>query len=187
MAKKKSSPTKMVTGKVRFAYVNVFKPVALVDGNDPKYGVCIIIPKSDKETLKKYKTAVDAARKTGEKLWGGKAPANLKMPLRDGDEEHPDQAEFADSYFMNANSPQKPGIVDADMNEIFDTTEFYSGCYGRASVNFFSYNQAGNRGIACGLNNLQKLEDGENLTGRTRPEDDFDDGFDDDEEDDFLS
>ena len=135
--------------------------------------MCLLIPKEDKTTIAKIKRAIEAAKEAGKSKWGGKIPANLKTPLRDGDEEKPDQKEYAGCYFINANANQKPGIVDAGLNEIIDPSEFYSGCYGRASINFFAYNAAGNRGIGCGLNNLQKLRDGEPLSGRTRPEDDF--------------
>lgn len=183
---KKLPPTKVVTGKVRFSYLHVFKPVALTDGADPKYSVCLLIPKSDKETLRKIKAAVEAAKQEGAKLWGGKIPAVLKTPLRDGDEEREDQEAYEGMYFVNANSLQKPGLVDADLNPIMDQSDLYSGCYGRASVNFFPFNTAGNRGVACGLNNLQKLADGEPLSGRSNPEDDFSDSAGDDDED-FLS
>lgn len=178
---KKLPATKVITGKVRFSYVHVFKPVAITEGADPKYSVCLIIPKKDKVTLGKIKAAIEAAKQQGMPQWGGKVPPNLKLPLRDGDEERFDQEEFKGAYFINANSIQKPGLVDADLNPIMDQTEFYSGCYGRASINFFPFNTAGNRGIACGLNNLQKLDDGEALSGRSRAEDDFgDDAGDDD-------
>lgn len=166
--------TKVITGKdTRFSYAHVFRPHAISDGQEPKYSVCLLIPKEDKTTIAKIKRAIEAAKEAGKSKWGGKIPANLKMPLRDGDEEKPDQEEYAGCYFINANANQKPGIVDAGLNEIIDSSEFYSGCYGRASINFFAYNAAGNRGIGCGLNNLQKLRDGEPLSGRTRPEDDF--------------
>lgn len=178
--------TKVVTGKVRFSYVRVFEPWAGDDGQEPKYSVCVLIPKSDKETLRKIKAAIEAAKTAGASKWGGKIPPNLKTPLRDGDEERPDQEEFRGCYFLNANSRTKPGVVDAQLNPILDSTELYSGCYGRVSVNFYAFNTAGNKGIACGLNNLQKLADGDYLGGRSRPEDDFgpvsvEDG------DDFLS
>ncbi|AGR47409.1 hypothetical protein EMERY_79 [Brevibacillus phage Emery] len=176
--------TKVVTGKVRFSYAHLFKPTAIDDNQEPKYSVCLLIPKSDKETLRKIKTAVDAAKQAGVGTWGGKIPANLKTPLRDGDEERPDQPEYAGHYFLNANSKQKPGIVDKDCSEILDSTEVYSGCYGRASINFYAFNTAGNKGIACGLNNVQKIADGDFLGGRSRAEDDFD-AVEDDEED-FL-
>lgn len=185
----KNTDTKVVTGKVRLSYAHLFKPVAITEGQEPKYSVCLLIPKSDKKTLGKIKKAIEAAKKQGMNLWGGKIPANLKMPLRDGDEERPDQPEYAGHYFVNANSKMKPGIVDRQLNEIIDSTEVYSGCYARASINFFPYNQAGNKGIACGLNNIQKLEDGDYLGGRSRPEDDFEalDNPEDDDMEDFLS
>jgi len=185
MAKKVKSPTRVLTKKVRFGYVQVFKPASIAEGGDLKYSVCIIVKKTDTETLKRIKAGVDAAKKAGTTLWGGKIPGDLKKPLRDGDDERPDQEEFEGCYFMNANSNLRPGVLDLDKNEILDPSDFYSGCYGRASVNFFPYNSAGNKGIACGLNNLQKLTDGESLTGRTKPEDDFADDYED--EDDFLS
>lgn len=172
--------TKVITGKVRFSYANVWEPKS-VNGGTPKYSVSLIIPKSDKKTLKKIKDALETAKKEGVHKWGGKVPANLKTPLRDGDTDRDDDEAYADSYFINANSTTRPGIVDADLTPIMDQSEFYSGCYGRASINFFAYNTNGNKGIGAGLQNLQKLEDGEPLGGRTRAEDDFGD-LDDDQD-----
>lgn len=166
--------TKVITGKVRFSYANVFEPKS-VNGGTPKYSVSLIIPKSDKKTLKKIKDALETAKKEGVHKWGGKVPASLKIPLRDGDTDRDDDEAYADSYFINANSTTRPGIVDADLTPIVDQSEFYSGCYGRASINFFAYNTNGNKGIGAGLQNLQKLEDGEPLGGRIRAEDDFGD------------
>jgi hypothetical protein len=183
----KNTDTKVVTGKARLSYVHVFEPHAIEDGQEPKYSVCLLIPKSDKETLRKIKAAVEAAKTAGAAKWGGKVPANLKTPLRDGDEERSDQPEYEGHYFINCSSKTKPGVVDARVQPILDSTEIYSGCYGRASINFYAFNTAGNKGIACGLNNIQKLADGDYLGGRSRAEDDFDavDDFEDD--DDFLS
>ena len=171
-----TNSTKVVTGKVRFSYVNIFKARSFTPGQDEKYSICLLIDKKDKATLSKIKTAIEAAKRQGiADKWGGKLPANLKLPLRDGDAERADEApEYEGMYFLNANSNQKPGIVDKDLNEILDPTEVYSGCYGRASINFFPFNSNGNKGIAVGLNNIQKLEDGEPL-GATRAsaEEDF--------------
>lgn len=164
--------TKVITGKVRMSYANVFEPKS-INGSDPKYSVSLIIPKSDKVTIEKIKAAIETAKKEGITKLGGKIPANLKTPLRDGDIDRPDDEAYANSYFINANSTVRPGIVDANLQSIIDTTEFYSGCYGRASIVFYAYNANGNKGIACGLQNLQKLEDGEPLGGRSRAEDDF--------------
>ncbi len=179
--------TKVVTGLVRFSYLHVWEPSAVDEGQDPKYSASLIIPKSDKKTLKMIKEAIENAKVQGKSSkFGGKIPANLKTPLRDGDEERPDDEAYENSYFVNANSKTKPGIVDVDCNKILDQDEVYSGCYGRASITFYPFNTSGNKGIACGLNHIQKLKDGEPLGGRSAPENDFGDDFVFEDEDDDL-
>ena len=163
---------KVITGKVRFSYANVFEPKS-VNGSNPKYSVSLIIPKSDQQTLEKIHAAIETVKKEGAHKWGGKVPANLKLPLRDGDTDRADDEAYANSYFINVSSTTKPGIVDQDLNPIMDQSEFYSGCYGRASINFFAYNTNGNKGVSAALQNLQKLEDGEPLGGKAKAEDDF--------------
>lgn len=170
-----NTTTKVVTSKVRFSYVHVFEPWSGADGQEAKYSVQLLIRKDDKETMTKIKQAIEAAKQEGAtKFWGGKVPPNINTPIHDGDTEKPDHPEYAGCYYVTARSRIKPGIVDRRREPILDQTEFYSGCYGRASITFRPYNQAGNRGIRCELINLQKLEDGEPLGSRTRPEDDFD-------------
>lgn len=170
-----ANSTKVVTGKVRFCYANVFEPTSMNEGDTPKYNVCILIPKSDTKTLEKINKAIEAAKQAGKAKIAdksGKIPSTLKTPLRDGDEERGDDEAFEGHYFINANSTRKPSIVDRDLAPIMDKEEFYSGCYGRASINFYAYN-VNSKGIAAGLNNLQKLEDGERLAGGSSAEDDF--------------
>lgn len=178
MSNKVSNPMKVITDpNTRWSYANVWEPKAINDGT-PKYSVSLIIPKSDTATIKKIEAAIEAAYKEGEaKLKGNgrsvPALSVLKTPLRDGDAERPDDEAYANAYFVNANSATAPGIVDADRQPIIDRSEVYSGVYGRASINFYAFNSNGNKGIACGLNNLQKLRDGEPLGGKSRAEDDF--------------
>lgn len=170
-----SNSTKVVTGMVRFCYANVFEPVALDDQSAPKYSVCILIPKSDTATITKIKNAIEAAKESGKSKIAdknGRIPANIKTPLRDGDIDRVDDPTFADCYFINANTSRKPAIVDSALNPIMNKDEFYSGCYGRASINFYAYNVS-SKGIAAGLNNLQKLQDGEPLAGGSTAEEDF--------------
>ena len=167
--------TKVVTGKVRFCYVNVFEPTALNEGDTPKYNICILIPKSDTKTLGAINKAIEAAKVAGKAKLAdknGKIPSTIKLPLRDGDEERGDDPAFEGMMFVNANSTRKPSIVDKDLNPIMSQEEFYSGCYGRASINFYAFNVQ-SKGIAAGLNNLQKLEDGEQLAGGSSAEEDF--------------
>ena len=188
MTKKFTNPCKVITGvNTRWSYANVWDPKS-INGGAPKYSVSLIIPKSDTATVNKIKAAIQSAYEEGEsKLKGnGKsvpALSILKTPLRDGDLERPDDAAYAGCYFVNANSATAPGIVDADRQPILDRSEVYSGVYGRASINFYAFNSNGNKGIACGLNNLQKIKDGEPLGGKSRAEDDFAT----DADDDFLA
>lgn len=166
----------------RFSYLHCWEPDS-VNGGDPKYSVSAIIPKSDTKTINAIKAAVEQAKKDSVSKWGGKIPANLKLPLRDGDLDRPDDEAYANSYFFNANSRQAPQVVDARVQPILDQSEVYSGCYGKISVTFYGYNSNGNRGIAAGLGNIQKLKDGESLGGRSSAADDFQT----EEEEDFLS
>lgn len=183
-----TNPTKVITGpNTRWSYANVWQAKS-INGGAPKFSVSLIIPKSDTATVNKIKAAIQAAYEEGQsKLKGSSktvpALSILKTPLRDGDLERPDDEAYANAYFVNANSSTAPGIVDADRQPIIDTSEVYSGVYGRASINFYAFNSNGNKGIACGLNNLQKIRDGEPLGGKSRAEDDFADKG----GDDFLS
>ena len=175
---KATNPLKVITGPdTRWSFANVWEPKS-INGGTPKYSVSLIVPKSDVKTVAKIKAAIEAAYHEGEaKLKGsGKSVpplAAIKNPLRDGDIERPDDSAYANAYFINANATSAPGIVDADRNPILSRSEVYSGVYGRASISFYAFNSNGNKGIACGLNNLQKVRDGEPLGGKTSAESDF--------------
>lgn len=170
--------TKVITGKCRLSYEHLFDPHMVEGATKAKFGACIVFPKTDKATLAKIQAAVNVAIQDGVKSkWKGKKPANLKLPLRDGDDERPDDEAFTGCYFVNANSDRVPGIVDLARNPILDREEVYSGCYCRFSINFYPFSVNGNNGVACGLNNVQKVADGEPLTGQSRAEDDFGDDY----------
>ena len=177
------SNTKVVTGIVRLSYEHVWEP-ASINGSNPKYSVSLIIPKSDTKTIAAIKAAIEQAKKDSAGKWGGKIPATLKVPLRDGDTDRPDDEAYAGCYFLNANSRQAPQVVDRKVQPIIDQSEVYSGCYCNVSVTFYGYNSNGNRGIAAGLGNVQFVKDGEALGGRSKASDDFESM---DEDDDFLS
>jgi len=163
---------KVITPTFRVSFPNVFRPAKPMAGStqEPKYGLTMLFSKDDDISALK-KAAEDACAEK----WGAdksKWPKNLRSPFRDqGEKDYEGYEEGA--VFVNATSKQRPGLVDANMNDIIDESEFYAGCYARASINAFAYDTAGNRGVAFGLNNVQKLKDGEPLGGRTRPEDDF--------------
>ena len=182
--------TKVITGpKTRWSYANVWTPKS-INGSTPKYSVSLIIPKSDTKTVNKIKAAIKEAYEEGLSKLKGNAKAApalsvIKTPLRDGDLERSGDPVYANSYFINANATTAPGIVDKNREDIIDHSEVYSGVYGRASITFYAFNSNGNKGIACGLNNLQKIADGEPLGGKKKAADDFADC--DDDDDDFLN
>ena len=188
MSNKPVNPLKVITGKdTRWSYANLWEAKS-INGGTPKFSVSLIIPKSDTVTVQKVRNAIQAAYEEGQaKLRGnGRTVPPLtaiKTPLRDGDTERPDDPANAGCYFINANSATAPGIVDADCNPILTRSEVYSGVYGRASINFYAFNSNGNKGIACGLNNLQKIRDDEPLGGKASAASDFAT----DSDEDFLS
>lgn len=183
--KEHNMANKVITGKVRASFVHVFEPQS-INGSEPKYSCSLIIPKSDTDTVGKIREAIEQAKQEGVPKWGGKTPPNLKLPLRDGDIDRPDDEAYADSYFINASSREQPGVVDRRRVPITDPLALYSGCYVRASINLYPFNANGNRGIAAGLGNLQFWCDGEPLNGRVKAEDEFD-ALDDSDEEDFLN
>lgn len=184
-------PTKVITGECRASYVHVFEPYAANENQEPKYSLALLIPKSDKATFRALRKAQKAALEDGrERVFKGKPPRwseDELFTIHDGDEEADlDQnPEYAGHWYVNVSAKTKPGVVDRQLNEIIDSTEIYSGCYVRASLNAFAYYTSGNKGVSFGLNHLQKLRDGAYLGGRSRAEDDFDeldDEYDDDDD-----
>lgn len=168
----KSTKVKFVTGKSRFSFVHVFEPAETLNGS-LKYSASILIPKTDKEGVAAFNKAFEETKQANIGYFGGSIPKLLKGGLRDGDAEKDDKV-YAGHYFFNANSNDKPGIFDENSNEILDKNEFYSGCYGRASVTMYPYDVSGTKGIAFGLNAVKKLQDGEKLGGNTSSAADFD-------------
>lgn len=173
--------TKVVTGKVRFSFCHIFEPSEPQGGGDPKYSVTLLIPKSDTATLSKIKQAMAEARDNFCKRNGANAlPAKPVHTLHDGDGQRAGGDDFGpeckDCYVITVSSKAKPVIVDAFRNEVTDPAEVYSGCYGRASINFYGYSKNGKKGISAGLLSVQKLHDGEPF-GTVGSADDFDDGY----------
>lgn len=169
-----SNKTKVITGvNTRLSYFYGWEPVS-INGGAEKYSVSVLIPKDDEETVKAVNVAIDAAIEEGISKFGGKKPNKvaIKTPLRDGDLERDDEA-YKGHWFINANSNTAPQIVDRAVKPILDRSEVYSGCYARVSLNFYAFNSNGNKGIACGLGNIQKVCDGESLGGKTSAADDF--------------
>lgn len=175
--------SKVVFGPCRLSYTHVFQKHSF-DGDDAngKYSTNILIPKTEKETVKAIKEAIEAAKQAGiTGKWGGKEPKKLVSPLLDGDDK--DDEVYAGHYYLNAKCSTRPGLCYRDRTPIVDEEEIYSGVWAVASVTFFPFDVNVNKGIACGLNNLMKFKDDDKLGGRTSAENDFADiNFDDDDD-----
>lgn len=167
--------TKVITGEVRLSYAHLWEPATAPGSTEPKYSVSLLIPKKDKVTLTKINKAIELIKNSdaAKTKWGGKVPSNLKLPLRDGDVDRPDDDNYAGHFFINANAKTKPGIVDIKAMPIMNQDEVYSGCFGRASITFYAYNSNGSKGIAAGLNHIMKTKEGDPLGGRSTAESDF--------------
>ena len=175
-----ANQTRVVTGVVRLSYANIWDPKEPVSGGDPRYSCSIIISKSDTATVDAIKKAIDVAIQEGIGKYGGKIPnrATLKLPLRDGDVEREDDA-YKASWFVNATSKTPPQVVDRHLHPVLDRSEIYSGVYARVSLSFYAFAVNGNKGVACGLGNIQKIRDGEPLGGTIAASDEFSDVSDD--------
>src|SRR5699024_10490406 len=154
-----NNPTQIVTGVVRLSFTHLFEPWSNDPNQEPKYSVMLLIPKSDKATIKKIKAAQASALEAGKAKFGGKVPKGWHTTLRDGDEEMDtdEPPEYAGHMFMSVSSKTRPGVVDAGVNPIMDSTEVYSGCYGRVQIGAFAYSTSGNKGVSFGLNHVQKV------------------------------
>lgn len=182
MANQKNFSATKVVIPCRISFANIWEPKA-INGGDEKYSVSCLIPKSDKKTLARIQKAVEAAKEDGKtRKWSGKIPPNLKLPLRDGDIDRPDDENYEDCYFLNASSKDAPQVVDRKVNPVLDPMMVYSGCYCNVSVNFYAFNANGNRGVAAGLGNIQFVRDGERLSGKASADADFDALEEDDED-----
>lgn len=169
----------ITTGKVRASYMNVFQPKVPQGGGEPKYSVTLLIPKSDVATINKIYAEIEKAKQEGiQKVFGGHIPPVCKIPLHDGDGVKPTSGEpFGEEckghMVITASAKMQPSIVGLDMQNIINPADVYSGCYIRANINFFAYNTNGNKGIGCGLNAVQKIDDGEPLLARVSAEEAF--------------
>ena len=185
MIKPKLNGTKVVFGPCRLSYTHLLDKYSPANGGDPKYMTNVLIPKGEKETVNAINEAVKAAKDAAIiNKWGGKDPKKIDIALRDGDEKDDDL--YADNFYINAKCATRPNVVDKNMSPIVDEEDVYSGMWAIVSVTFYGYDVSGNKGIACGLNNVMKFKDDDHLGGRVSAVSDFGDISMDDEDDEDL-
>lgn len=180
--------TQFNTGRIRFSYPNVFTPRAASAGQDAKYSMCVLIPKTDKATKAKIDAAIrEVYDENKSTKFKGLLFEEIQTPLHDGDGRKPKGGAYGEEckghWVLNASSKNKPGVVDGDRRPVTDPTKIWAGEYGRVAVNFYAYEVSGNKGVACGLNGVQCLGYGDPIDGRIAAEDAFNDGFEDEMDD----
>ncbi|MCR4774578.1 MAG: DUF2815 family protein [Prevotella sp.] len=189
MIKPKVNGAHVVLGPVRLSYAHVFEKFVQEGGSEDsgRYQTNFLVPKDEKETLDAIHKAIESAKKKGiAEKWGGKEPKKLDISFRDGDEKEDNTGVYENCFYANAKSNRRPQVVNRKHEPITDPEEVYSGCYAIISIDFYPYENSGNRGIACSLGNVMKWKDGEALGGNAATaEQDFDD-IDDDIDDDDL-
>lgn len=168
----------IVTPEFRVSFPKLFVPELNKLSNKSEYSVVAVFKKGE-DLSKLYAAAKEAI----EKKWPNIAtrPKNLKSPFRDQADRAKEtegkmilpQGYEEGAIFMNLKSKNKPGVVDEQVQAVLDESTFYAGCYARAAVSCYAYDQAGNRGVAFGLTNIQKVRDGEPFSGRPTAESSF--------------
>jgi hypothetical protein len=165
----------VITPVARLSFPNLFRPRSAEAGKDPKYG-CALIFDTEAQNTPEFKRMVEAANAAlAEKGWekgSATRPASLKIPFRKCIENDFHKDHGADAMYINVTSTTRPGIVDENVQPIIDESKIYPGCYVRAEIRAFTYDNQG-KGVSFGLNNLQFVKDGEPLGNRRRPEDVF--------------
>ena len=168
------NPANITIGPIHLSYARLWEAEAMQEGDAKKFSTSAIIPKSDKASIAKINAAIEVAKTVGKDTKFGGKTTNLKLPLRDGDDERGDDEAYQKAMFFNCNSTQRPGIVDANRNPIINKDDVYSGCYGYLNVTFYPYNFQGSKGVAVGLNHFMKTKDGEVLGGGVSADTAFD-------------
>ena len=179
-SKKEEVPTRVITPVAMCSYPHLFEAWAGEDGQDPKFSIALVFSE-EAQASPEYKAMKAAVLAAAEKKFPKKSVdmirnGQLRLPFRDDAE---DKGYPKGSTFANARSKDKPGVVsrhkDADGNAIVITKEeqvpgepndVYAGCMVRASLTAYGYDKAGNKGVAFGLNNVQKWAEGERIDNR---------------------
>lgn len=168
-------PCKVITGQAVLSYPNLFRPRAVKAGDEPKYSATLIFDiEKERKTLERLRDAAFAAGREKWKDFDAMVKAGrIRLPWRKGEEKGDAKGYGPGKIYINCNSGQQPGVVDRRVQPIVNPNEIYPGCIVIASVRAFTYDTRGNKGVSFGLNNVQKVADGEPIGGRARPEDDF--------------
>lgn len=175
MAKEETSrKRKIVTPPFRVSFPCVFEKRGF-EGSEPKFSITAVFDvnsfgSKERNAFKAMQVIAEAAAQ--EKFHASYKSKGLRGPFRDGAEKEHLEGFGPGLIFCTLSTKMRPGLINREMQPILEEEEFYAGCYARATITAYAYSNV-SKGVAFGLHNVQKLGEGENLTGRSAPEDDF--------------
>jgi hypothetical protein len=159
---------KVTTPVGRLSFPALFKAESM-EGGEPKFSCVLLFPKGSTDL-----SALQAmAKAAAAEFWPKGMPQGARSPFRDGDQKDPMIDGYAGHIFVRFSSTQRPKVVDLNLQEIVEPSEVYAGCFCRVSASCYAYDKTGNRGVAFGLLNVQKVKDGESFGIASNVEDDF--------------
>lgn len=155
----KSGPPGTAPDKLKYSVVMLFDTREIA--KDPKQKAL-------------WEAMLKAAKDCAREKWADKIPAGLMSPFRDGKEKEQYEGYGEGVMFCTAKSERRPGVVDQQVQRIIDPEDFYPGCYAHADINPYAWSYMGKNGVAFGLQNIQKVKDGEPIGGGASAESSFD-------------
>lgn len=164
----------VVSPEFRMVFPNLFEPKAIkINGKptgEPRYDLTMLFePGPDFDTLKTAAVGVAKAK------WPNRDLKELRFPFKGGDTmaaKSASRGKDGDFYkgkiVLSASSKFKPGVVDANKQDILDTSKVYSGCWGYAELNFVAYDgvSGGQDGVKAYVNFVMKSRDDDRIAGR---------------------
>lgn len=166
---------RLITPVFRVSYPNVFEAKEDLSGR-MCYSIQMQFPRTDIKLLEPLLAMAWASycekfpKKTGkhpDKITFKEFRELSPYTFVDGDVKFNESGN--DSYqgmiLVNAKSNSRPGLVGPDLQPIISVEDFYAGCFARASVSCFAYDKGANKGVAFNLNNVQKMKEGNKLSG----------------------
>jgi len=171
---------KMMLKNVRLSYANLFEAKENKSG-DLRYSTALLIPKDHPQ----IDDLIANVNKVGEEKFGKKWETMVKkngLPVKDADEDGSadDKPEYEGQFYINTSSKRRPQVVDRQVQPILDDSEIFSGCYANVSIAIFAFDVPENKGVSFGLNNVQKVKEGERLGGAPNADEEFEAMEDDD-------
>lgn len=178
MSETKTDRVSVMTPEAMLGFHSLFHAKAIEEGKEPTFN-CTLIFSPDAQKTPEFAAMKAAAAAAATKKWGANVPSGLRNPFRPCAEKPKYFSDLGDGWlYINCSTKQRPGVVKPQGNgtvPVLDENEVYSGCFVRATLSPYAYDQKGNKGVSFGLGNVLKARDGERRGGRPTADQEFGD------------